>query len=62
MESFKFCKDCKYFVPNGAKCQAFKNLPAIVVRPDPKLCGESAKFFKPKKPSYSELALRDYEC
>lgn len=49
MESPKFCKDCKYFVPNGAKCRAFKNLPAIVVRPDPKRCGESAKLFKPKK-------------
>jgi hypothetical protein len=50
MEYLKFCKDCKYFIKNGAKCNAFKNKPlAIIVRPDPNKCGENAKFFKPKK-------------
>ena len=50
VESLKFCKDCKYFNPIGAKCNAFKNFPpAIKVRPDPKKCGENAKFFRPKK-------------
>lgn len=50
MESLKFCKDCKFFIQNGAKCKAFENSPpAIKVRPDPKKCGENAKFFTPKK-------------
>lgn len=59
VNSLKFCKDCKYFKPNGAKCKIFirvnlannkyEEYPAILARPDPKMCGEDAKFFKSKK-------------
>ena len=59
MESLKFCKDCKFFIQNGAKCNAFENSPpAIKVRPDPKKCGEDAKFFTAPEYSIQSVSVK----
>lgn len=52
----KFCKDCKNFKPYGSKCKLFvkrdlvsgkiEEYPASVARDDPKMCGNSAKYFE----------------